>query len=149
MGNAGDQFGSVAVMSSLAWIGLGVGVVALGALVLVLSRRRDESASPGEPATEAVLVHLVGSGLDPDALAPFEDRLDETVRSTATGEFDGNEVAVDGTGATLYLYGPSAERLYAAISRVLEAEPLSRGARVEIRAGPPGSPSRTVRVAGK
>jgi hypothetical protein len=99
--------------------------------------------------TEAVLIYLVGSGLDPDALVPLEDRLDETVRSTATGEFDGNDVAVSGTTATLYLYGPNAERLYAAISRVLDAEPLCRGARVEIRAGPPGSPARTVRVAGK
>lgn len=91
-------------------------------------------------AEQTVLVHLHGAGL-PDSvyeeydLANLEDELTEAIESAGVGEFDGNLL---GEGeAILYMYGPDAEVLYAAIRPVLLAYPLCQGARVEIHPGGP------------
>jgi hypothetical protein len=96
---------------------------------------------------QAVLVHLRGTGLPEKVyrendLATLEDRLSEAIQQAGVGEFDGNEVGVG--GATLFMYGPSAEKLFAAIEPVLRASPLCSGARVVIRSGGPGAHERLV-----
>lgn len=98
---------------------------------------------------QAVLVHLDNNDL-PDHiyqeydLGTIEDRLIEIIERERVGEFDGNEV---GQGeATLFMYGPDAERLFAAIEQTLREYPLCQGARVEIRRGGPGAPQREVRL---
>jgi hypothetical protein len=108
----------------------------------------DDKPPPEEPQ-QAVLVHLCGTGLPDDVyescdLATIEDQLTEVISQQALGEFDGNEVGP--TESTLFMYGPDAERLFAAIEPVLRGYPLCQRARVEIRRGGPGAPTRVVRL---
>jgi hypothetical protein len=44
------------------------------------------------------------------------------------------------------MYGPDAEKLFAAIEAVLRGYPLCQRARVEIRRGGPGAKSREIRL---
>ncbi len=66
----------------------------------------------------AVLIHLDAVGLPDEIyaeydLATLEYQLIERIHPGGLGEYDGNEL---GPGvATVYLYGPDAERLFAAI----------------------------------
>lgn len=48
--------------------------------------------------------------------------------------------------ATLFQYGPDAERLFTAIEGTLRAHPLCQVARVVIRRGGPGAEEREVRL---
>jgi hypothetical protein len=111
--------------------------------------KASDEKPPTEQAQQAVLVHLCGTGLPDDVyescdLATIEDQLTEVISQQELGEFDGNEVGP--TESTLFMYGPDAERLFAAIEPVLRAYPLCQRARVEIRLGGPGAPTREVRL---
>src|SRR3990172_8204995 len=107
-----------------------------------LKRLRRSPAAPPKPTKDeeqAVLVHMTGQGLPPEVheqydLMTIEDELEAALEGKGIGEFDGNEIGPD--GATLFLYGPDAERLFAAIESSLRAYPLCQHARVEIRRGP-------------
>jgi len=107
----------------------------------------QKSATPR--SEQAVIVHVDSTGLPEDVyehydLATIEDRLIKVIKEDQLGEFDGNEVGRD--EATLYMYGPDAERLFAGIESTLREYPLCQGARVEIRRGAPGAPLREVRL---
>jgi hypothetical protein len=103
-----------------------------------------------EPSeNQAVMVYLKATGLPERVyrerdLSTIEDRLTEVIQRDGLGEFDGNEVG--GGEATLFMYGPSAERLYAGIEPTLRADPLCKGARVVIRLGGPGTTQRIVQL---
>ena len=107
----------------------------------------QKSATPR--SEQAVIVHVDSTGLPEDVyeqydLATIEDRLIKVIKEDQLGEFDGNEVGRD--EATLYMYGPDAERLFAGIESTLREYPLCQGARVEIRRGAPGAPLREVHL---
>lgn len=107
-----------------------------------------QKPAPNEPAEHAVLVYLDGTGL-PDRvyqehdLATIETRLGEILQRQGLGGFDGNEMGP--TETTLLMYGPDAERMFAAVEAALRDYPLCQGARVVIRRGGPGAPEREVR----
>ena|SRR5690349_22740189 len=96
---------------------------------------------------QSILVHLDGTGL-PDQvyrdfdLATLEDLLVAVMEKNKLGEFDGNEVGVG--GATLFMYGPDADRLFAGVEQTLRDYPLCTGARVVIRYGGPGARQRQI-----
>ena len=107
----------------------------------------DAKAGTGQTEEQAVIVYLSGSGLFDEIyqdydLATLEDQLVDAIAASECGEYDGNEFSADGT--TLYLYGPDAETLFAAVEGTLRGYPLCQNARVVIRRGPPGSPGREV-----
>lgn len=92
---------------------------------------------------EAVLIHIDATDL-PDEFWKLNERLYEEVERSGAGEFDGNEV---GQGsATLYAYGPDAERLFRAMEPTLRSYPVCQDARVVIRHGGPGSPQTEVKL---
>lgn len=98
-----------------------------------------------EPEAHAVSIHLgkttgAGSGLD-----VLEDSIVEALEGSGVGELDGNAIGPD--GAILYLYGPSADALWAAIEGRVLSECLGVGSRVVKRYGPPGSPEATIPLA--
>lgn len=66
----------------------------------------------------------------------LEQQLERAIAAARAGEFDGNEVAADGSDSYLYMYGPDADRLFAAVRATLEATEFMRGARVRLRYGP-------------
>jgi hypothetical protein len=113
------------------------------------NRRLRRADFSDEGREQAVLVHLRGTGPPEHVyqerdLATLEDKLVEAIEPGALGEFDGNEVGIG--GATLFMYGPDAERLFAGIEPVLRSYPLSRGAKVVIRYGGPGATQREVQL---
>ena len=113
--------------------------------------RRTEKAGSVRGNEQAVLVHLDGSSLPAEVceqndIATIEDRIIAALAGKGLGEYDGNEIGI-GTGeATLYLYGPDAEALFALVEPVLAGYPLCRNARVVIRKGGPGASQREIRL---
>lgn len=79
-------------------------------------------------------------GSDPefDAMAMLSDALEAAINEAGVGEFDGNELG--GGECKLYMYGPDADRLYAAVSPILADSRLVRGGYVVKRYGPAGDP---------
>lgn len=89
---------------------------------------------------EAVLVLLDAANL-PDEFWKLNERLDKELEESGAGEFDGNEI---GEGeATLFAYGPDADRLFGVMEPSFA---LCQNARVQIRHGGPGSPQTEVRL---
>ncbi|NIV38572.1 MAG: hypothetical protein GWN58_56900 [Anaerolineae bacterium] len=96
-----------------------------------------------------MIVYLAGTGLSEEIyrdhdLGTLEDRLVDAVAASESGEYNGNEIGADGT--TLYLYGPKAETLFAAVEGTLRGYPLCQNARVVIHYDPPGSPGKEVTI---
>ena len=122
------------------------------AFALVACGSSEDGSSSGSKSAapeEAVFVYLDGTGLPQDVydnhdLATLEDQLIQVIEARGLGTFDGNEFGPD--EVVLYMYGPSAEALYAGIREILENYPLCQNGRVVIRSGGPGSAERTVEI---
>jgi hypothetical protein len=101
------------------------------------------SAPPPKRVDHAVLVNFdyIGS-TDLTLLFALETKLEAAIDAAKVGEFDGNEVATDGSDGTLYMYGPDADRLFEIIKPVLEGCSFMRGARITLRYGSPGADQR-------
>jgi hypothetical protein len=97
---------------------------------------KGEKAQPRAPE-HAVLVRFAYGSTDLSRLFALEEQLERAIAAAAVGEYDGNEVATDGSDARLYMYGPDADALFAAVRPALEAAPFMRGAQVTLRYGPP------------
>ena len=90
-------------------------------------------------ATEqAVIVQFNFPAGSLDRIFEIEDQLASAVEEKSAGQLDGNEIAVDGRDNLFYLYGPDADKIYAAIEPVLLAWDMLSEARVHLRYGPPG-----------
>lgn len=76
-------------------------------------------------------IHLPESVYRDYDIATLENRLEEVMESSESGELDGHETGPENT--TLFLYGADAESLFRAVEPVLQDYPLCRGARVTIR----------------
>jgi len=93
--------------------------------------------------SHAVILHLklqggqFGSERERDAIHEMTDRLEAAIIAADAGEFDGDEFG--GNGCTVYMYGPDAEKLYAAIRPVLDDWPQLAGGYAIKRFGPPGA----------
>ncbi|MDR3418853.1 MAG: hypothetical protein P4L83_21985 [Nevskia sp.] len=98
----------------------------------------------------AVIIEFSYGSTDLDPLYEFEDRLEDAISEAGVGEYDGHELAIDGSGGRLYLYGPDADRLYAAIEYILNETPFMLGAEVCKRYGPAAddTPQETLTVDG-
>jgi hypothetical protein len=94
----------------------------------------------------AVLVRFAYGSTDLSRLFALEEKLESAIAVAGAGEYDGNEVATDGSDARLYMYGPDADALFAAVRPVLEASAFMKGAQVTLRYGPPGAGVRESRT---
>ncbi|WP_174875592.1 hypothetical protein [Vogesella oryzae] len=105
------------------------------------------AASPSHAASEqAVIVHFKYGSKNLQRLFELEDQLEKAISKAGIGEYDGNEVAVDGSDGYLYMYGPSADRLVEVITPILESTSFTRGATVKKRYGPSGAGVREVQL---
>ncbi len=96
---------------------------------------------------EAVIVRVVLSEIDGDTLASLnylEDDLIAAIKLADAGEFDGNELGK--AELVLYMYGPNAENLFAAVEATLRNASLMKSASVVIRYGPPGAACRCINL---
>jgi len=103
-----------------------------------------------QPPEQAVLIYLDGNGL-PDEIyanydvATLEDQIVAVLEDANVGEYDGNEFGPD--SVTLFLYGNSADVLYATIEPILKEYPLCQGAEVILQYGEPGAQEKKFRLA--
>jgi hypothetical protein len=70
-----------------------------------------------------------------DELFALEDKLRELIEGNSLGRYDGNEIAMEGTDGSLYMYGPDAEKIFIAIKPILEQTDFMRGAIADLRFG--------------
>ncbi len=95
-----------------------------------------------EAPEQAVIVQFNFPSGNLDRIFELEDQLANAVEAAGVGQFDGNEIAVDGRDNLFYMYGPDADCLYKAIEPVLLGSELLSEARVRLRYGPPGLETR-------
>lgn len=103
-------------------------------------------SKPSSNGEHAVLVWFRYGSTDLARLVAVEEQLEEAINLSGTGEFDGNEVAVDGSDGRLYMYGPNADKLFDVIVPILRTADFMRGAQVTRRYGPPGDSTRAVTI---
>ena len=77
-------------------------------------------------------------------LFSLEDQLRTAIESGGGGEYDGHEIAMDGSDGTLYMYGPNADKLFEVVEPILRAVPFMSGASVTKRYGPPDDETKKV-----
>lgn len=85
----------------------------------------------------AVIVRFQYGSTDLGVLLGLEKKLEAAIVAAGTGEYDGNEIAADGSHGSLYIYGSDADRLVEVILPILETAPFMAGAEVTKRYGPP------------
>jgi hypothetical protein len=85
----------------------------------------------------AVIVHFNYGSKDLTRLFALEDKLESAISKADVGEYDGNEIAADGSDGFLYMYGPDADRLFSVVKPILDDTPFMRGAKVTLRYGSP------------
>jgi hypothetical protein len=101
-------------------------------------------AAKGAALSEhAVLIEFKYGPADLSTLFALEEELERAI-PPGVGELDGNEMAVDLSDGTLYLYGPDADALWHAIEPVVIAASFIQGAIVRLRYGPPADGVREV-----
>ena len=86
---------------------------------------------------QSVVVHFNYGQTDLDPLFAVEQQLEKAVAEADVGEYDGNEVATDGSDGCLYMYGPDADALFAVVRPILESIPFMNGAVAHLYYGPP------------
>lgn len=75
---------------------------------------------------------------DLEPLLALEDDLAEAIEQSGAGEYDGHEVGLlEADDAYLFMYGPSADKLYDAVRPLLEGSALLRGGEATLRYGGP------------
>jgi hypothetical protein len=73
-----------------------------------------------------------------DPLYALEDDILAALEGKSVGELDGHEIAIDGSDGCLFLFGPDANALYAAIERPLRVSEVTRGGHATLRYGSHG-----------
>jgi hypothetical protein len=115
----------------------------MGFLDRLFGKRRNGAV----PVTEhAVIVHFQYGSTDLSRIFALEEQIEQAIAEAGVGEFDGNELATDGSDGFLYMYGPDADALFGAVRLRLEAADFLQGARVKLRYGPPHDGVREVEI---
>jgi hypothetical protein len=83
----------------------------------------------------AVIVRFEYGQTDLSPLFKLEDELTAAIEAAGAGMFDGDEVAVDGSDGTLFMYGPDADKLFEAIRPVLASTTIIRNIVATLRYG--------------
>ena len=109
----------------------------LGWIAALISAASPVAASAQKAPEHAVIVHFTYGSTDLGRLFELEERLESAISAAGVGEYDGNEVAVDGSDGYLYMYGPDADKLFEIIRPILERTSFMGGAEVRKRYGPP------------
>ena len=95
----------------------------------------------GDSDEHAVIVHFEYGTTDLSNLFALEDELIEAVETAGVGEYDGHEIALDGSDGYYYLYGPDADALFSAIRPILMTTDLIKNPEVVLRYGRADDPN--------
>ena len=85
--------------------------------------------------THSVLVDFYYPFEELEPLFELEDKLYELLTDPGTGMYDGHEVCLNDNEATLFFYGPDAERLFKAVKQQLDDTAFLKGAVASLRFG--------------
>ena len=107
----------------------------------IIDKFKKQNAVSDTPEHAVVVQFNFPSG-NLDRIFEIEDQLAKAVEAGPVGELDGNEIAVDGRDNLFYMYGPDADKIFAAIEPVLLQWDILSEARVLLRYGPPGLDTR-------
>ena len=91
---------------------------------------------------QAVIVKFDYGSTDLDALFELEDQLEEVLQGENVGEYDGHEIAVDGSDGLLFMYGPNADALFEKVKPTLLECTAIKNAVATLRYGPPADGTR-------
>src|SRR5512143_2371963 len=73
--------------------------------------RRPSKRGGRHMSEQAVIVEFQYGSTDLGPLFALEDELIAAIEAAEVGDYDGNEVATDGSDGSLYMYGPDAVKL--------------------------------------
>ena len=99
------------------------------------------SAEAAAKQEEAVIVRFDYGQKDWSPFFEFEKALEEAIAKAGVGEYDGNELAVDGSDGTKYMYGPDADKLFALVRPRLLAASFLKNVVVTLRYGAASDPA--------
>lgn len=85
----------------------------------------------------AVIVHFNYGSTNLQPLFALEEQIEQAIAAADAGEFDGDEIAIDGSDGSLYMYGPDADKLFEIVKPLLESVNFMHGAKAIKRYGPP------------
>lgn len=94
----------------------------------------------------AVIVHFTYGSTDLSRLFELERKLEIAIEEAKAGEYDGNDIAVDGSDGYLYMYGANADTLFEIVRPILESTEFMKGAKAKLRYGPPAEGVREVEL---
>ncbi len=106
----------------------------LAALSIGATATRASVASTPTPE-QAVIVQFDYGSKDWSPFFAFEKELNAAITNAGVGEYDGNELAVDGSDGSLYFYGPDADKLFSVVKVQLSKAKFMKNIRVTIRYG--------------
>jgi hypothetical protein len=83
----------------------------------------------------ALIVTTVGVTVTLDEVSVIEEALSKVFTTHSAGDVDGHEIAVDGSEALFYMYGPDAEAMFSVALPILKAHPATASSRAMLRFG--------------
>ena len=95
-------------------------LAALFGLLFILSTSCSTQSMTSTPE-HAVIIHFTYGSTDLRPLFALEEQLEQAIVAADVGEFDGNEVAANGSDGYLYMYGQDADRLFEVVRPILES----------------------------
>ncbi|MGA7538755.1 MAG: hypothetical protein WBW93_08305 [Steroidobacteraceae bacterium] len=84
---------------------------------------------------QALIVHFDYGNTHWSPFFVFDKQLDAAIAKSGTGEYDGNELAEDGSDGSLFFYGADADKLFAVVRGELARAPFLKNIRVTLRYG--------------
>ena len=86
---------------------------------------------------QAVIIKFDYGTTDLSELFALEDAIESVLLESSVGEYDGHEIAVDGSDGLLFLYGPNADDLFNQVKGTLITNEHISNVQATLRYGPP------------
>jgi hypothetical protein len=99
---------------------------------------------------QSLVVYFRYDSPDLEPIMALEDDVADAIEQSGAGEYDGHELGLlEASDAFLFMYGPSADKLYECVRQVLEASELLKGGEATLRYGGPDdetAPERRIKL---
>jgi hypothetical protein len=83
----------------------------------------------------ALIITTIGVHVTLDDVYAIEDALEGAFAKAGVGIVDGHDIAVDGSDANFYMYGPDADAMFAVARPILLANSVTSAAKATLRFG--------------
>ena len=82
---------------------------------------KKKSNPNNDISDHSVTIHFNYGSTDLQPLYELEDKLEEAITAASVGEFDGHDIAADGSDGYLYMYGSNADKILEVIKPILSS----------------------------